>query len=164
MAKPDSEALPFQNTNIKNSFKIERKLMNTNDFIISSLQFLSVLFVSIIGLGVLALLVLFVLDITQTRDAIRKNYPVVGCFRYLFSTLGEFFRQYFFAMDREEMPFNRAEREWIDKAAKNNDSTVAFGSSKNLTPTGTVIFTNCPFPTLDQDAVEMQPVEIGPYC
>jgi glutamate synthase domain-containing protein 2 len=135
-----------------------------SDFVITALQLLSTLFVSAIGLGILVLIILFILDITQTKDAVRKNYPVVGRFRYLFSTLGEFFRQYFFAMDREEMPFNRAEREWIDKAAKNNDSTVAFGSSKNLTPTGTVIFTNCPFPTLDQDAVEMQPVEIGPYC
>ena len=135
-----------------------------NDFIVTALQLLSTLFVSAIGLGILILIVLFIVDITQTKDAVRKNYPVVGRFRYLFSTLGEFFRQYFFAMDREEMPFNRAEREWIDKAAKNYDSTVAFGSSKNLTPPGTVIFTNCPFPTLDQDAVEMQPVEIGPYC
>ena len=137
---------------------------NTNDFVVTFLQFLSTLFVSAIGLGVLALVIMFILDVTQSKDAVRKNYPVVGRFRYLFSTLGEFFRQYFFAMDREEMPFNRAEREWIDKAAKGHDNTVAFGSSKNLTPPGTAIFTNCPFPTLEEDAVEMQPLEIGPHC
>jgi hypothetical protein len=44
--------------------------------------------------------------------------------------LGEFFRQYFFAMDREEMPFNRAERDWVHRAANNTDTTVAFGSTK----------------------------------
>jgi len=108
--------------------------------------------------------ILFVIDVSQTKDAVRRNYPVVGRFRYLFSTLGEFFRQYFFAMDREEMPFNRAEREWIDHAAKGKDNTVAFGSTKSLTPSGTVIFSNCPFPTLDEDAAVTQPIEIEPYC
>lgn len=135
-----------------------------NDFVMTGLSFLSTLFVSAIGVGVLAVIVLFIIDVTQTKDAVRKNYPVLGRFRYLFSMLGEFFRQYFFAMDREEMPFNRAEREWVDRAAKNHDNTVAFGSTKNLTPPGTPIFVNCPFPTLDEDAVEMQPLEIGPYC
>ncbi len=134
------------------------------EFIVTSLEFLSTLFIFAVGLLVLAAIFFFLLDITQTKDAIRKNYPVVGRFRYLFSTLGEFFRQYFFAMDREEMPFNRAEREWVDRAAKDHDNTIAFGSTKNLEIPGTVIFTNCPFPTLDDDAVDMQPLEIGPYC
>ena len=66
------------------------------DFIMTSMQYLSTIFVFAVGLGVVAIIVLFILDITQTKDAVRKNYPVVGRFRYLFSTLGEFFRQYFF--------------------------------------------------------------------
>ncbi|MEH6404930.1 MAG: FMN-binding glutamate synthase family protein [Sneathiella sp.] len=136
----------------------------SEDFFASSLQFVSTMFIVLIGIAVLTLLVLFILDISQTKDAVRKNYPVLGRFRYLFSTLGEFFRQYFFAMDREELPFNRAEREWVNRAAKDESNTVAFGSTKNLTPVGTAIFVNCPFPTLDEDAVDMQPVEIGPYC
>jgi len=109
-------------------------------------------------------MVLFVLDMIQTKDAVRRNFPVIGRFRSLFTTLGEFFRQYFFAMDREEMPFNRAEREWVDRATHEHDNTIAFGSTKSLTPVGTAIFVNCAFPTLDDDAVEMQPLEIGPYC
>lgn len=136
----------------------------SQDFILTSLQFLSTLFVLAVGLAVLTAGVFFILDVSQTRDAIRKNYPVFGRFRTLFSTLGEFFRQYFFAMDREEMPFNRAERDWVDRAAKDKDNTIAFGSTKNLTAAGSYIFVNCPFPTLDEDAVEMQPVQIGPYC
>jgi 1,4-dihydroxy-2-naphthoate octaprenyltransferase len=35
---------------------------------------------------------------------------VIGRFRYFFGQLGEFFRLYFFSMDREELPFNRAQR------------------------------------------------------
>jgi glutamate synthase domain-containing protein 2 len=138
--------------------------MPSHDFVMTSLDYLSTLFVTAIGVGVFVVVVLFIIDITQTKDAVRRNFPVLGRFRYLFSALGEFFRQYFFAMNREEMPFNRAEREWIDRAAKGHNNTVAFGSSKSLTPPGTVIFVNCPFPTLDEDAIDMQPLMIGPYC
>ncbi|MEP3675373.1 FMN-binding glutamate synthase family protein [Sulfitobacter sp.] len=129
-----------------------------------NLYFFTSAFIFLIGLGVLAIIALFVMDVTQTSDAVRRNYPVVGRFRHIFSTLGEFFRQYFFAMDREEMPFNRAEREWIGRAAKGEDNTVAFGSTKMLTAPGTAIFVNCPFPTLNEDAAEVQPLLIGPYC
>lgn len=78
--------------------------------------------------------------------------------------LGEFFRQYFFAMDREEMPFNRAQRSWVYRAAKNLDNTVAFGSTRDLRRPGTFYFLNCPFPTLSEDAVSTQSMRIGPYC
>ena len=75
--------------------------------------------------------VMYVIDVTQTSHAIRRNFPVIGRFRYLFEHLGEFFRQYFFAMDREEMPFNRAERTYVYRAAKGVDTTIAFGSSRD---------------------------------
>lgn len=113
----------------------------------------------------LLLIVLFVRDITQTKDAVLRNYPVIGHFRYIFSSLGEFFRQYFFAMDREEMPFNRAEREWIHRASKDKGVNIAFGSTKNLSQVGTMIFENCPFPTLDEEATDIRPISIGEgYC
>jgi len=91
-------------------------------------------FLLLMGVALFTIVVLFVLDITQTSDAVRRNYPVVGRFRNFFSSLGEFFRQYFFAMDREEMPFNRAEREWVDKSSKGHDNTVAFGSTRICRP------------------------------
>lgn len=128
------------------------------------IDLLSNIFIFTIGVIVLLAIILFVVDITQTKDAVRRNYPVIGRFRSLFTSLGEFFRQYFFAMDREEMPFNRAERDWVDRATHPNDNTIAFGSTKNLTPVGTAIFMNCAFATLDEDAVEMQLLEIGPNC
>ncbi len=119
------------------------------------------MFVWLLG-SIFAIIVFtFIFDITQSKNAVLKNYPVIGHFRYLFSTMGEFFRQYFFAMDREEMPFNRAEREWVNRASKGKDNTIAFGSTKNLNVPGTAIFINCPFPTLDSDAVETKTVIIG---
>jgi len=128
------------------------------------MQVFSALFVILIGFGVLAIIVMFFIDITQTKSAIRRNYPVVGRFRYFFEHIGEFFRQYFFAMDREELPFNRAQRSWAYRAAKNIDNTVGFGSTRDLRPTGTVLFVNCPFPTLGVDAAVPGSVTIGPNC
>ena len=133
----------------------------------ATFQVLTVLvyaFVLLIGLGVLILAILFIKDVSQTSNAIRRNFPVIGRFRGLFEHLGEFFRQYFFAMDREELPFNRAERSWVDRASLGTDNTIAFGSTRDLRPVGTVIFVNCAYPVLERDVVEPEPVTLGPHC
>jgi len=134
------------------------------DSAFSLLQTLTTLLVFVIGVALLILVVMYIIDVTQTSHAVRRNFPVVGRFRYLFERMGEFFRQYFFAMDREEMPFNRAQRSWVYRAAKGADNTVAFGSTLNLSPTGTPIFVNCPYPMLECDAAPTSPVTIGPYA
>jgi glutamate synthase domain-containing protein 2 len=121
-------------------------------------------FILALGILVLVALVFYLADISQTRDAIRRNYPLVGRFRGLFSELGEFFRQYFFAMDREELPFNRAEREWVYRAARGEGGTIPFGSTKPMDKPGTAIFLSHPFPPLDDHSAATQPMRIGPYA
>ena len=111
-------------------------------FTVRFLEVSVLLFTFMIGLAVLVVLYMYLADISQTKQAIRRNYPVVGRFRYLFENMGEFFRQYFFAQDREELPFNRAQRSWVYRAAKNVDSTVAFGSTHALNQPGDFIFLN----------------------
>ena len=135
----------------------------TQSFMFVAMEFMAVLFVVVVGFVVMAIIIIYIFDVTQTKSAIKRNYPVVGHFRYFFEHIGEFFRQYFFAMDREEMPFNRAQRSWAYRAAKNIDNTVAFGSTRDLRPPGTVLFVNCPFPTLGEDSVVPDKVTIGPY-
>lgn len=133
-------------------------------FILTAMEVLAALFILAIGLVILWIIVAYVIDVTQTQQTIRRNYPVIGRFRYIFEHVGEFFRQYFFAMDREELPFNRAQRSWVYRAAKNVDSTVAFGSTDNINGPGRVLFVNCAFPTLGEDAVSPKPVTIGSKC
>ena len=125
------------------------------------LNILGSLFLFVIGLALLLAVIVFIIDISQTKDAVRRNYPVIGRFRKFFATLGEFFRQYFFAMDREEMPFNRAERDWIDAATHKGSETVPFGSTRSLAP-GAAIFANGLFPKLEGEHVTADPVIIGP--
>lgn len=135
-----------------------------NNLLSSVTDLLTAAFVLGILGGLVAIGVMFVVDVTQTTHAIRRNYPVIGRFRYLFESLGEFFRQYFFAMDREELPFNRAQRSWVYRAAKNIDNTVPFGSTRSLAESGTILFVNTPFPTLDEESLPLETLTIGPYC
>jgi len=136
----------------------------TQSFLMSFVEFTAALFIFSLGILGLVILIVYVMDVTQNRNAILRNYPVIGHFRYYFERLGEFFRQYFFAMDREELPFNRAQRTWVYHAAENVNNTVAFGSTKNLRETGVVLFVNSAFPTLDKDAVECVATTIGLQC
>ncbi|ATI40824.1 FMN-binding glutamate synthase family protein [Pacificitalea manganoxidans] len=129
-----------------------------------TLEMLALIFVLALGLGVLALVVMFLIDRSQRSDAIRRNYPVLGRFRHLFTSLGEFFRQYFFAMDREEMPFNRAQRDWIARASDNKGNTIAFGSTRKISEVGTPIFVNAAFPPLDDQFASTEAMTIGPHA
>ncbi len=126
------------------------------------LETLTYLFVFAVGFAVLVVIGLYIIDRRQSGDAIRRNYPVIGRFRHIFSTLGEFFRQYFFAMDREELPFNRAQREWIGHSAAGKSNTIAFGSTRNLGVPGTPIFVNAAFPPLEDQFAKTAPMQIGP--
>lgn len=112
----------------------------------------------------IAVIILYFIDKYQSTSTLRRNYPVISRFRYLFEHMGVFLRQYFFADDREELPFNRAERSWIYRASKNIDSTTAFGSSLDIHKPGTTLFVNSAFPTLETEALETSAVTIGPYC
>lgn len=126
------------------------------------LQVLALVFVFLLGVVVFTVILFYILDRTQTGDAIRRNYPVIGRFRHLFTSLGEFFRQYFFAMDREEMPFNRAQRDWVTHASKGSGNTIAFGSTRSLSIPGTTIFVPAAFPPLDDQFATTEPMQIGP--
>ncbi len=132
------------------------------EFVERGLNFLGLLLVLGLMVALVVAITLFIIDRVQTRDAIRRNYPVLGRFRHLFTALGEFFRQYFFAMDREELPFNRAQRDWISRAASGKGNTIAFGSTRNLEVVGTSIFVNSAFPPLDEEAAPAGPLVIGP--
>ncbi|NRB40828.1 MAG: FMN-binding glutamate synthase family protein [Pseudomonadales bacterium] len=128
------------------------------------INLISAVIVVSVTVAVIAVLVLFIIDITQTKHTIRRNYPVIGRFRYLFEHMGEFFRQYFFAMDREELPFNRADRSWVYRAAKNIETNLSFGSTYQANGPGSVLFVNSPHPIREEDVQPAAEIELGPFC
>lgn len=116
------------------------------------------------GLVMLVLLVMFIQDITQKKHAVRRNFPVIGRMRYFLERQGEYFRQYFFAHDREELPFNRATRNWVYRTAKNIGGTIGFGSTNDLREPGNILFVNAAYPLLEEEQQPTPPLVIGPGC
>ncbi len=121
-----------------------------------------------VSIGVLAafavallLVYVYVRDVTQKRHTVLRNFPVIGRLRFFFEDLGEYFRQYFFLGDREEMPFNRATRAWVYRMAKNEGGILGFGSTYDLTQPGALVFVNAAFPVLDGEHQPTPPLIIG---
>jgi glutamate synthase domain-containing protein 2 len=121
---------------------------------------------TMLGVVIIGMIVFwFIQDVTQKKHSILRNYPVIGRLRYFFETQGKYFRQYFFANDRDEMPFDRATRGWIYKSAKNKGSLIGFGSTNDLRQPGSIIFVNAAFPILEEDQLPTPPLHIGQgYC
>ncbi len=111
------------------------------------------------------LLYLLVSDIVQKKHSVLRNYPLIGRLRYLLERQGEYIRQYFIAGERDEMPFNRATRNWVYRTAKGVGGVVGFGSTNDLREPGSIIFVNAPFPVLDRERKESPVIKIGEgYC
>lgn len=121
-----------------------------------------IVFSIIVVLVILGLIALYIYDRSQKEHTILRNYPIFGHLRYIFEAMGIYIRAYFTSNDREELPFNRAERDWVYRAAKNISDTIGFGSTRDIHPVGTVFFVDAPFPVLGQDAVVTRPITIGP--
>ncbi|KIO48895.1 FMN-binding glutamate synthase family protein [Nitrosospira sp. NpAV] len=130
------------------------------------LKIVSYSFGTILGLILIGIIVFwFIWDVTQKKHSILRNYPVIGHLRFLFEKQGEYFRQYFFSGDRDEMPFNRATRTWVYKNAKNEGGIVGFGSTNDLREPGSIIFVNVAFPVLERERLPTPSLTIGDaYC
>jgi len=132
-------------------------ILETVGLIFSSLAWL----VIVTGLLIIAV---FLYDVFQTSHTVLRNYPVIGHFRYYLETMGEYFRQYFFANDREELPFNRMTRNWVYRTAKGLGGMIGFGSTNDMREPGSIIFVSSPYPVLEEDCLPADPLVIGEAC
>ena len=71
------------------------------------LGWLATMFIFVIGILRFFLIGVYISDISQTKQAIRRNYHVIGHFRYYFEHISTFSRQCFRTMGREKIPFNK---------------------------------------------------------
>lgn len=67
-------------------------------------------------------------DLLQREQTIRRNFPLVGNFRYLFEDIRPEIYQYFIESDTDGRPFNRKQRSIVYQRAKKELQTVPFGS------------------------------------
>jgi len=140
------------------------ELKRSDLFLLRAWEISELIWLIIAATVIIFLISLYIWDRTQKKHTILRNFPILGHFRYIGESLGEYLRQYFFAGERDELPFNRAERNWVYRAAKNVDTMIGFGSTRPLHDTGTVYFVSTPFPPLATDKAVIKPLTIGPEC
>lgn len=85
---------------------------------------------------VVPLVLIGVKDMLQSKHSIRKNFPLIGNFRYLFEAIRPEIMQYFVETDTEGRPFNRLFRSIIYQRSKKVNDTQPFGTQMDLYQTG----------------------------
>ena len=124
------------------------------------LLFLAALFIFVVGAGFALVPIIYVKD-KLSNNSVHRNYPVLGHMRYILKELGVFLRSYFFAADREELPFNRFQRDFVNSMADNQGGVIAFGSGYDVKGEGAITFANSPYPKLDEDVLHVKSVTFG---
>ncbi len=81
---------------------------------------------------ILPVFILGVLDVSQKRRAVRRNFPVVGNFRYWLEAIRPELQQYFVESNHSGRPINRELRSVIYQRAKGQLQTKAFGTQMNV--------------------------------
>ena len=78
------------------------------------------------------LLVFGYYDFFQTRRTIRRNFPVLGRFRYWFEAIRPEINQYFVESNTDGVPFSREVRSVVYQRAKNVLDTLPFGTQRDV--------------------------------
>jgi glutamate synthase domain-containing protein 2 len=78
------------------------------------------------------LLAVGIRDLTQTRHAILRNYPIIGHLRFFFEKIRPEMRQYFFEGDTDGRPFPRERRAIVYQRAKRELDKKPFGTQGDV--------------------------------
>jgi glutamate synthase domain-containing protein 2 len=71
-------------------------------------------------------------DVLQTKQSIRRNYPLLAHLRFFLEFIRPEIRQYFLESDQEHIPFSRAQRSLVYQRAKNVIDKRPFGTQLDL--------------------------------
>ena len=74
------------------------------------------------------LLVLGLADAMQRKHTIRRNFPLLGRFRYMFESIRPEIQQYFVESDLDGKPFSREQRAIVYQRGKLELATLPFGT------------------------------------
>ena len=72
------------------------------------------------------------IDFLQTKQAIRRNYPIMSHIRFFLEYVRPEIRQYFLESDTEKIPFSRAQRTLAYQRAKNVIDKRPFGTQLDV--------------------------------
>jgi len=71
-------------------------------------------------------------DMVQTRQSIKRNFPILGRLRYVFEDMRPKIQQYFVESDTDGTPINRIDRSVIYQRAKRQIDTTPFGTQLDV--------------------------------
>ncbi len=100
------------------------------------------------------LAVLAIIDLFQTRHAVRRNYPLIGRLRYALEKVGPELRQYIVTDNDEERPFSRDQRRWVYASAKRENQYFGFGTDSKMNTPQYLIIRHSAFPFEVPSAVD----------
>ena len=115
------------------------------------LVFLSAAFVFLLSLGLAlfhngeswwlavpsgALTLVGIIDLCQTHQSLRRNYPILAHFRYFFESIRPEIRQYFLEDDTDAKPFSRNQRSIVYQRAKRETDKRPFGTQLDVYQAG----------------------------
>ena len=83
---------------------------------------------AVLTVAMLAILALGIHDLTQSRHAILRNYPITAYLRFFFEDIRPEIRQYFFEGDKDGAPFPRDQRAIVYQRAKRDLDKRPFGT------------------------------------
>jgi len=75
-------------------------------------------------------------DMLQKKRAVRRNFPILGNFRYIMEIIRPEINQYFVESNSSGVPFSRMERSVVYQRAKNVRDSVPFGTQLDVYGTG----------------------------
>ncbi len=73
-----------------------------------------------------------VIDMVQTKQSIKRNFPLLGRLRYVLEDMRPKIQQYFVESDIDGAPINRIDRSVIYQRAKKQIDTTPFGTLLNV--------------------------------
>jgi glutamate synthase domain-containing protein 2 len=104
-----------------------------------------------------------VADMLQTKQAIKRNFPLVGHARYLLEMIRPEINQYFIESNSDGKPYSRNDRSLIYQRAKGELDTLPFGTQKDVYATGYEWINHSLAPAHPDDAFARVTVG-GPDC
>jgi glutamate synthase domain-containing protein 2 len=104
-----------------------------------------------------------VADMMQTRQAIRRNFPVLGRARYLLEKIRPEINQYFVESNSDGRPFSRNDRSVIYQRAKGDTDTIPFGTQRDVYAVG-YEWINHSLAPVHVDAASSRVLVGGPDC
>ena len=118
--------------------KVREKFILISIIVIIAIIGIALFWPSILWLFLLVgpLVLMGIFDIAQKHHTIRRNFPLIGRFRYVLESIRPEIQQYFVETDTEGRPLNRILRSLVYRRAKGATDTEPFGTQMDLYHSG----------------------------